>query len=104
MRKQRPNQPDDSLAAWQEWMRHTPGSWRSSGRVPPTGRAGRRPTRAGYALVALGAALALWSVAGLALTVGRGLVQRIPTRLIRRLTGAVLAGLAVLTLVEAVRG
>jgi Ca2+/H+ antiporter, TMEM165/GDT1 family len=54
--------------------------------------------------VGVGAALALWSVSGLALTVGRGLVQRVPTRLVRRLTGAVLAVLAVLTLVEAVRG
>jgi Ca2+/H+ antiporter, TMEM165/GDT1 family len=53
--------------------------------------------------VGVGAALALWSVSGLAMTVGRGLVQRIPTRLARRLTGAVLAVLAVLTLVEAVR-
>jgi putative Ca2+/H+ antiporter (TMEM165/GDT1 family) len=54
--------------------------------------------------VGLGALLALWSVAGLALTVGRGLVQRVPTRLVRRLTGVVLAVLAVLTLVEAIRG
>jgi Ca2+/H+ antiporter, TMEM165/GDT1 family len=54
--------------------------------------------------VGLGALLALWSVAGLALTVGRGLVQRVPTRLVRRLTGVVLAVLAALTLVEAIRG
>jgi putative Ca2+/H+ antiporter (TMEM165/GDT1 family) len=53
--------------------------------------------------VGMGALLALWSVAGLALTVGRGLVQRVPTRLVRRLTGVVLAMLAVVTLVEAVR-
>jgi len=53
--------------------------------------------------VGMGALLALWSVSALALTVGRGLVQRVPTRLIRRLTGAVLAVLAVVTLVEAVR-
>ena len=53
--------------------------------------------------VGMGALLALWSVAGLALTVGRGLVQRVPTRLVRRLTGVVLAVLAVVTLVEAVR-
>jgi hypothetical protein len=44
MRKQHHRAPDDSLAAWQEWMSHTPGYWRSSGRVPPTGRYGRRPT------------------------------------------------------------
>ena len=53
--------------------------------------------------VGTGALLALWSVAALALTVGRGLVQRVPTRLVRRLTGVVLAVLAVVTLVEAVR-
>jgi Ca2+/H+ antiporter, TMEM165/GDT1 family len=53
--------------------------------------------------VGVGAALALWAVSGLAMTVGRGLVRRIPTRLVRRLTGAVLALLAVLTLVEAIR-
>jgi Ca2+/H+ antiporter, TMEM165/GDT1 family len=54
--------------------------------------------------VGVGALLALWSVAALALTVGRGLLQRVPTRLVRRLTGLVLAVLAVVTLVEAVRG
>jgi putative Ca2+/H+ antiporter (TMEM165/GDT1 family) len=53
--------------------------------------------------VGLGAVLALWSVSALALTVGRGLVQRVPTRLVRRLTGVVLALLAVVTLVEAIR-
>jgi putative Ca2+/H+ antiporter (TMEM165/GDT1 family) len=54
--------------------------------------------------VGVGALVALWSVAALALTVGRGLLQRIPTRLVRRLTGVVLAVLAAVTLVEAVRG
>jgi putative Ca2+/H+ antiporter (TMEM165/GDT1 family) len=53
--------------------------------------------------VGLGALLALWSVSALALTVGRGLVARVPTRLVRRLTGVVLAVLAVVTLAEAVR-
>jgi putative Ca2+/H+ antiporter (TMEM165/GDT1 family) len=53
--------------------------------------------------VGVGALLALWSVAALALTVGRGLLQRVPTRLVRRLTGVVLAVLAAVTLVEAVR-
>jgi Ca2+/H+ antiporter, TMEM165/GDT1 family len=52
--------------------------------------------------VGVGALLALWSVAALALTVGRGLLQRVPTLLVRRLTGVVLAVLAVVTLVEAV--
>jgi Ca2+/H+ antiporter, TMEM165/GDT1 family len=53
--------------------------------------------------VGVGALLALWSVAALALTVGRGLLQRVPTRLVRRITGVALAVLAVVTLVEAVR-
>ena len=53
--------------------------------------------------VGVGALLALWSVAALALTVGRGLVQRVPARLVRRITGVILAVLAVLTLVEAIR-
>ena len=53
--------------------------------------------------VGLGALLALWSVSALALTVGRGLVARVPTRLVRRLTGTILAVLAAVTLVEAVR-
>ena len=54
--------------------------------------------------VGVGALLALWSVAALALTVGRGLVQRVPARLVRRITGVLRAVLAVLSLVEAVRG
>jgi putative Ca2+/H+ antiporter (TMEM165/GDT1 family) len=54
--------------------------------------------------VGVGALLALWTVAALALTVGRGLVRRVPARLVRRLTGVVLAVLAAVTLVEAVRG
>jgi putative Ca2+/H+ antiporter (TMEM165/GDT1 family) len=54
--------------------------------------------------VGVGALAALWTAAALALTVGRGLVRRIPARLLRRLTGVVLAVLAMLTLVEAVRG
>jgi putative Ca2+/H+ antiporter (TMEM165/GDT1 family) len=54
--------------------------------------------------VGVGALLALWAVAALALTVGRGLLGRVPTRLLRRLTGLVLAVLAVLTLAEAVAG
>jgi putative Ca2+/H+ antiporter (TMEM165/GDT1 family) len=53
--------------------------------------------------VGAGALLALWSVTALALTAGRGLVQRLPTRLVRRFTAVVLALLAVGTLVEAVR-
>jgi putative Ca2+/H+ antiporter (TMEM165/GDT1 family) len=54
--------------------------------------------------VAVGAVLALWAAAALALTVGQGLLRRLPTRLVRRLAGLLLALLAVLTLVELVRG
>jgi Ca2+/H+ antiporter, TMEM165/GDT1 family len=54
--------------------------------------------------VGAGALLALWAVAGLALTVGRGLLHRVPTRLVRRLTGLILAALALLSLVEAIWG
>jgi Ca2+/H+ antiporter, TMEM165/GDT1 family len=53
--------------------------------------------------VGAGAVLALWTAAALALTVGRGLLRRLPTRLVRRLAGLILAALAVLSLVEAVR-
>ena len=53
--------------------------------------------------VGVGALLALWSVTALALTVGRGLVARVPTRLVRRLTGTILAVLALVTLAEAIR-
>ena len=54
--------------------------------------------------VAVGAVLALWTAAALALTVGQGLLRRLPIRLVRRLAGLLLALLAVLTLVELVRG
>ena len=39
-----------------------------AGGVPPTGRAGRRPTRAGYALVALGAGLLVLALGVLGLS------------------------------------
>jgi putative Ca2+/H+ antiporter (TMEM165/GDT1 family) len=54
--------------------------------------------------VGVGGVLALWTAAALALTVGRGLLRRLPTRLVRRLAGLILAALAVLSLLEAVRG
>ena len=54
--------------------------------------------------VGVGAVLALWTAAALALTVGRGLLGRLPARLLRRLAGLILVALAVLTLVEVVRG
>lgn len=51
--------------------------------------------------VGIGAALALWSVAGLAVIGGHGLLSRLPTRPLRLVTAAVLAVLAVLALVSA---
>lgn len=65
MRKPRPNQPDDSLEAWQEWMSHTPGFWRSSGRLPPTGRSGRRPTTTDPGCIAAGSLLLVVLAIGL---------------------------------------
>ncbi len=53
--------------------------------------------------VAIGAALALWSVAALAVTAGR-LLERLPLPLVRRLTAVVLLVLAVLAGLEAVLG
>ncbi len=54
MSKQRRNKHDNSLEDWQEWTSHNPGYWRASGRIPPTGHFGRRPTKAGYAFIVLG--------------------------------------------------
>lgn len=53
--------------------------------------------------VGVGAALALVGVAGLAVTAGRSLVRRIDVDAVRRVAGAVLAVLAVLTIVDLVR-
>lgn len=53
--------------------------------------------------VGLGAGLALWSVAALAVAAGKPLA-RLPTALIRRATSLVLLALAVITAVEAVTG
>jgi Ca2+/H+ antiporter, TMEM165/GDT1 family len=53
--------------------------------------------------VAVGAALALWAVAGLAVIGGHGLLSRLPTRPLRLVTGAVLAVLSVLGFVAAFR-
>jgi putative Ca2+/H+ antiporter (TMEM165/GDT1 family) len=54
--------------------------------------------------VGIGAVLALWSVGALAILGGRGLLRLIPLRLITRLAAAVMAALAVVSVVEAVRG
>jgi putative Ca2+/H+ antiporter (TMEM165/GDT1 family) len=53
--------------------------------------------------VGVGATLALWSVAGLAVIGGHGVLSRLPTRPLRLVTGSVLAVLAVLALVSAFR-
>ena len=53
--------------------------------------------------VAVGAILALWAVAGLAVIGGHGVLSRLPTRPLRLVTGSVLSVLAVLGLVAAFR-
>jgi putative Ca2+/H+ antiporter (TMEM165/GDT1 family) len=60
--------------------------------------------RYGSALsVGVGATLALWSVSGLAVLGGHGLLARLPARGLRLATGAVLSVLAVVSLVAAFR-
>jgi putative Ca2+/H+ antiporter (TMEM165/GDT1 family) len=53
--------------------------------------------------VAVGATLALWSVAGLAVIGGHGLLGRLPTRPLRLGMGVLLSVLSVLTFVAALR-
>jgi putative Ca2+/H+ antiporter (TMEM165/GDT1 family) len=53
--------------------------------------------------VGVGAGLALWAVAGLAVIGGHGLLSQLPTRPLRLVTGSVLAVLAVVELVAAFR-
>jgi putative Ca2+/H+ antiporter (TMEM165/GDT1 family) len=53
--------------------------------------------------VAVGATLALWTVSGLAVLGGHGLLARLPARGLRLATGSVLAVLSVLALVAAFR-
>lgn len=54
--------------------------------------------------VAVGAVLGLWMVAALATIAGRSLLRAVPERLVRRTGAAVLAALAVLSLVQLLRG
>jgi putative Ca2+/H+ antiporter (TMEM165/GDT1 family) len=54
--------------------------------------------------VGVGATLALWAVAALAVVGGRGLLRYLPVTLVRRITGGVLVVLAILAAVAAVRG
>jgi len=53
--------------------------------------------------VGVGAALALWTVAGLAVIGGHGLLSRLPTRPLRLVTGSVLAVLSAVGFVAAFR-
>jgi putative Ca2+/H+ antiporter (TMEM165/GDT1 family) len=54
--------------------------------------------------VALGATLALWSVAAIAAFSGRALVRVLPGQLLRRITGVACSILAVVALVATIRG
>jgi putative Ca2+/H+ antiporter (TMEM165/GDT1 family) len=54
--------------------------------------------------VAVGAVLALWSVAAIAVVAGTGVLRFIPLRTVRIVTGVVLSALAVYALVNAVTG
>ncbi|MFF5258290.1 TMEM165/GDT1 family protein [Actinomadura viridis] len=54
--------------------------------------------------VALGALLALVSVSALALIAGRFIAERVPLRIVQRIGGVLMAGLAVWSLTEAILG
>jgi putative Ca2+/H+ antiporter (TMEM165/GDT1 family) len=54
--------------------------------------------------VAIGAVLALWAVAGIAVLSGQGLMKYVPVPLVRRITGVVLVILAGVSAVAAFRG
>lgn len=54
--------------------------------------------------VGIGAVLGLWAVAGLAIVGGRGLLRLVPLTVITRVAAAIMACLAVVSLVSAIRG
>jgi Ca2+/H+ antiporter, TMEM165/GDT1 family len=54
--------------------------------------------------VGLGAVLGLWAVAGLAIVGGRGLLRLVPLTVITRVAAAIMACLAVVSLISAARG
>jgi putative Ca2+/H+ antiporter (TMEM165/GDT1 family) len=54
--------------------------------------------------VGIGSALALWSVAGLGVIGGQGVLRVMPARMMHRVSGGLLALLAVLALASAIRG
>jgi putative Ca2+/H+ antiporter (TMEM165/GDT1 family) len=53
--------------------------------------------------VGIGAVLALWSVAGLGVLVGAKLLNRVPGKLLQRITGCILLLFGILSLIAAVR-
>ena len=54
--------------------------------------------------VGVGATLALWAVAGIAVVSGKGIVSRIPVRRVRQLTAAILVVLALISGWSAIHG
>jgi putative Ca2+/H+ antiporter (TMEM165/GDT1 family) len=54
--------------------------------------------------VGLGSVLALWAVAALAITGGRGLMRVVPVRLVARLAAAAMTVMAVISVIGAIRG
>lgn len=54
--------------------------------------------------VGIGATLGLWAVAGLAIVGGRGLLKVVPITVITRTAAAIMGVLAVISLVDAIRG
>jgi Ca2+/H+ antiporter, TMEM165/GDT1 family len=54
--------------------------------------------------VGIGSLVALWAVAGLAILGGQALLRVIPLKLITRAAALIMAGLAVISLVSAIRG
>jgi Ca2+/H+ antiporter, TMEM165/GDT1 family len=54
--------------------------------------------------VGIGATLGLWAVAGLAIVGGRGLLKVVPITVITRVAAGIMGVLAVISIVEAIRG
>jgi putative Ca2+/H+ antiporter (TMEM165/GDT1 family) len=54
--------------------------------------------------VGIGATLGLWAVAGLAIVGGRGLLKVVPITVVTRTAAAIMGVLAVISIVDAIRG
>ncbi|ACU75272.1 protein of unknown function UPF0016 [Catenulispora acidiphila DSM 44928] len=54
--------------------------------------------------VGIGATLGLWAVAGLAIVGGRGLLKLVPITVITRIAAAIMGVLAIISLVDAIKG